>query len=117
MYEFSLTRSVNNAVLGLCKEAGWSKVRRILIKIGGLRKVNPELMACIFSVISEGTPAEGADFSVMKIPVTMHCYSCGHNGYREDSEILCPSCGSNNVKLLSGFELSIEYLEVEKNLE
>ena len=116
MYEFTLTNSVNNAVLRLCRESGWSKVRRIMLKIGGMRKVNPELMAFIFAAVSRNTPAEGAILSVMIIPVTIKCFACGRTGTREDSEFMCPFCGSRNVHLISGLELAIEILEVESGL-
>lgn len=115
MYEFALTNSVNNAIQKLCFETGWSKVYRVMVKVGGMRKVNPELMSFIFSALSKDTPAEGAILSVMIMPVTLYCYSCGRTGYREDTEFMCPSCGSRNVSLLSGLELAIEVLEVEGN--
>ena len=115
MYEFSLTKTVNNAVQRLCVNAGWSKVYRVMVKVGGMRKVNPELMSFIFSAITKDTPAEGAILSVMIMPVTLYCYSCGRRGYREDTEFQCPSCGSRNIQLLSGLELSLEVLEVEGN--
>lgn len=115
MYEFSLTNSVNNAVQRLCKQTGWKKVRRIMVKVGGMRKVNPELMAFIFAAVSKDTPAEGALLSVMMLPVTLKCYSCGKIVTREDTELVCPLCGSSNVQILSGHELAIESLEVESN--
>ena len=115
MYEFSVTQTVNNAILNLCEQAGWDKVKKILVKVGGIRKVNPELMSFIFTVLSEGTPTEGATFSVMCLPVALKCKACGRKGYRDDGEIICPSCGSKDVKILSGSEISIESLEVEKN--
>ena len=115
MYEFSLTHSVNDAVQNLCRLSGWRKVRRILLKIGGMRKVNPELMSFIFAALSKDTPAEGAILSVMILPVTIRCFSCGRTGTREDSEFMCPSCGSRNVELISGLELAIEVLEVESD--
>ena len=113
MYEYSLTNSVNNAVLSLCRRSGWSKVNRIMVKIGGMRPVNPELMTFIFSSLSKGTPAEGALLTIMIIPVTVHCYACGKNGIRDDTQFLCPYCGSRNVQLLTGLEFSVEVLEVE----
>lgn len=113
MYEFSLTNSVNDAIQRLCRASGWSKINRVLIKIGGMRKVNPELMAFIFAALSKDTPAEGAVLSVMLLPVTFKCYSCNRTGISEDTEFLCPYCGSKNVKLLSGLELAIESIEVE----
>ncbi|MDY6399984.1 MAG: hydrogenase maturation nickel metallochaperone HypA [Synergistales bacterium] len=113
MYEFSLTNSVANTALALCKKAGWSKIRRILVKVGSMRKINPELMSFIFTSLVKDTPAEDALLSVMIIPVTLHCYTCGHVSVREDTQFLCPSCESRNVQLLSGLEFNIEVLEVE----
>ena len=84
-----------------------------MVKIGGLRRANPELMSFIFAAVSRGTPAEGAILSVMIMPFTFRCEACGRTGTREDSLFLCPSCGSRNVQLLSGLEFSIEVLEVE----
>ena len=114
MYEYSLTNSVNNAIQALCRKTGW-KIRRITLKIGGLRPVNPELMAFIFAGVSKDTPAEGAIFSVMMIPVTYYCYNCKKKGIREDTQFMCPHCGSRNVQLLSGLEFSLEVLEVESS--
>ena len=115
MYEFTLTNSVNDALQRLCRQTGWKKVSRVMIKIGGMRKVNPELMAFIFAAVSKDTPAEGALLSVMLLPITIRCHSCGKISTREDSAFSCPLCGSENVQVLSGLELSIEALEVESN--
>ena len=84
-----------------------------MVKIGNMRQINPELMTFIFAAISQGTPAEGAILSIMILPVTIHCYSCGRTGTREDNQFMCPYCGSHNVQLLSGLEFNIEVLEVE----
>lgn len=116
MYEFTLTKSVNDALKRLCRDTGWRKVRRVMIKIGGMRNINPELMAFIFAAVSKDTPAEGALLSVMLLPITIRCHSCGKISTREESEFTCPFCGSKNVQILSGLELSIEALEVESNL-
>ena len=39
------------------------------MKIGGMCKVNPELMSFIVYVLSKDTPAEGELLSVMILPV------------------------------------------------
>lgn len=90
-------------------------MRHILFKIGGLRQVNPELMSFIFSVVSQGTPTEGADFSIMALPIIFHCRSCNRDVHSESAEFVCPICGGRNVELLSGLQLAIELLEVEKD--
>ena len=90
-----------------------------MVKVGGMRPINPELMSFIFAAMSKaamskGTPAEGAVMSVLIIPVTVYCYNCGRTNTREDTQFLCPSCGSRNVQLLSGLEFNIEVIEVEQ---
>lgn len=115
MYEFTLTKSVNNAILNLCRQSGWDRVRHIVLKIGGMRKVNPELMSSAFDVISQGTRTEGASFSIMTLPTTFRCRACGRDSQTENTTFACPLCGSRDVELLSGLELAIEFLEVEKS--
>lgn len=114
MYEFSLANSVARTVVKLCQDMGWKKIRRLMVKVGGMRQINPELMSFIFTAMSRGTPAEGAVMSVLMVPVTVYCYVCGRTGTREDTQFLCPYCGSRNVQLLSGLEFNIEVLEVEQ---
>lgn len=84
-----------------------------MVKVDGIRNVNPELMAFIFSAVAKDTPAEGALLSVMLLPVTVKCHSCGKISTCEDSDLDCPLCGSKNVQILSGLKLNIEALEVE----
>ena len=98
----------------LCQDTGWKKIRRLMVKVGGMRPINPELMSFIFAAMSKGTPAEGAVMSVLIIPVTVYCYNCGRTNTRVDTQFLCPSCGSRNVQLLSGLEFNIEVIEVEQ---
>ena len=114
MHEFSLTNIVNNSILRLCNSYGWNKVSKILVRVGGIRRFNPELMAYIFGIVSRGTLTDGAEFAVMSVPVTMRCKDCGHKIIRDDVESVCPVCGSKNLEVTSGLELSIESLEVEK---
>ena len=101
----------------LCWKFCLRKISRIMIKVGGFRKINPELMTFIFSSISRGTPAEGASLSVMITPAAFRCYDCARTWTTtEDAEFQCPYCSSRNVDLLSGLELAIDYLEVESAL-
>ena len=113
MYEFQLANKVNNAIQDICSRFNFRKVTRILLKAGAMRKINPELTAFIFSSISEGTPAEGAIFSVMFVPTTFRCHSCGQMWTTESADFMCAFCGSRDVDLLTGLELSIDFVEVE----
>ena len=113
MYEFQLTRQINSTVQNLCWKFNLKKVNRIILKAGVLRKLNPELMTIIFASISKDTPAEGALLSVMFVPVTFRCWSCGKTWTTDETEFLCSNCGSRNVDLLTGLEFAIDFIEVE----
>lgn len=117
MRELSLTESVNNVILELCARSGWRRVRRIVLKVGGMRKVNPELLSFAFSTVSKGTVTEGADLSILSMPIVFRCRACGKDSDSESTAFLCPRCGSPDVELLSGLELSIESMEVEGGSE
>ena len=117
MYEFQLTNRLNVELQNICSKYCLSRIRRVLIRVGGLRKINPELMTFIFTAISRGTPAEGALLSVMIVPPAFKCNACGRTWTStEDAEFMCPYCRSRNVDLLSGLELAIDFLEVEEAL-
>ncbi len=114
MHELSMALSLNNAIEELCARSGWTRVNRLILKFGGLRQVNPELLAFAFEVVSKGTVTEGARLSVIEIPIIFHCRSCGRDTPTENTVFVCPSCGSLDVELLSGLELAIDTMEVEQ---
>ena len=113
MYEFQLASRINNAIQDICWRFSFRKVNRVLLKAGAMRKINPELMTFIFASLSKGTPAEDALFSVMYIPVTFKCNSCGRTWTTESTEFMCAFCRSRDVDLLTGLELAIDFVEVE----
>lgn len=113
MHELALTLSINEGIQELCKRSGWARVHRIILKIGGLRQVDPELMAFAFGVVSRGTVTEGAALSVIEFPIVFRCQSCGRDSMSESTAFLCPLCGSSDVELLSGLELGVELIDVE----
>ena len=94
--------------LDLCQ-----KILEIRLKIGELSGVLPECIQEYFNIASRGTIAEGARLCVEKIPITIHCGSCGYDGEIPKRKIHCPECGSSEIKLKSGREYYVDSLEVE----
>ena len=103
--------------MDLCRQTGLTKIHRVILKIGNMKNVNPDLIISIFSMLSKNSPIEGANLLILSIPVTLSCMDCKKKSYREDNLLKCPHCGSLNVKLLTGLEFAVESVEVEKNLE
>ena len=113
MHELSLAEKINNTIENLCERSGWVCVRRVVLKVGRMRQVDPELLTFAFDVVAKGTVSEGAQVSVMELPVVFMCHSCGRETSSEGTVFICANCGSTNVELRSGMELTIESMEVE----
>ena len=113
MHELSLAEAIHKTIKELCQRSSWSRVRRITLKVGRLRQVNPELLSFAFDVLAQGAVAEGAELSVMELPVVFHCRACGRETTGDVTAFACVNCGSADVELLSGMELTIESMEVE----
>lgn len=114
MHELSLAEAVVNAIKGLCADSGWRRVRRVALKVGRMRQVDPELLTFAFEVVTKGTLAEGAGLSVLELPTVFKCNACEQTLSGEGTAFLCQSCGSADVELLSGMELIIESMEVDQ---
>jgi hydrogenase nickel incorporation protein HypA/HybF len=114
MHELSMAEAVNNTIKELCERSGWIRVRRVVLKVGRMRQVDHGLLAFAFDIVARGTPSEGAELSVLELPTVFRCHSCGRKTATEGMAFVCMNCGSTNVELLSGMELTIESMEVDQ---
>ncbi len=113
MHELAICEGIMEAAVPEAKRHGAKKILEIRLKIGELSGVLPECIQEYFSIISQGTIAEGARLSVEKIPVTIECMACGYAGEIPKRKIHCPECQSSEIKLKSGREYFVDSLEVE----
>lgn len=108
MHELSITQSIVDAVTD---HAAGSRVISVRLTVGRLSGVVPEAMRCCFELITEGTPLQGARLEFDEPAGRAHCDSCGDDFTLPDLVLLC-ACGSADVRLLAGRELTITSLEV-----
>ena len=108
MHELSITQSIVDAVTD---HADGARVVGIRLTVGRLSGVVPDAMRFCFELITEGTPLQGARLDIDEPDGRAHCASCGDDFTVPDFILLCP-CGSADVRLLAGRELTITSLEV-----
>ncbi len=65
-----------------------------------------------FDLATEGAPLEGSKLEIIDIPGRAHCRSCSAEVELEDMIALC-ACGSADLEILSGEELTIKEVELE----
>lgn len=108
MHEMAVTQSVVDAV---AERVDGARVRSVRLDIGRLSGVVPDAVRFCFDVIALGTPLEGARLDIDETSGTGHCRDCGADTEVDDLIVLCP-CGSADVAVTGGRDLSIRSVEV-----
>jgi hydrogenase nickel incorporation protein HypA/HybF len=90
-------------------------VRSVQVRIGRLSGVMADAFAFSFEVAAAGTALEGAALQVEEPPGVLRCHECAKETEVADWLLLCP-CGSVDVEVVSGQELRIVSVELEREV-
>lgn len=121
MHEFSMAMEMVRAVLKELKDRQVERVLSIELELGELTSVNPDQLKFCFEIASKQTLLEDAALKILKKAAVISC-PCGFKGdplqgsaeaKAPISYFVCPKCGSGDVKVLSGRELSIKNIKYE----
>ena len=93
---------------------GANRVVRIILQIGPLSGVEGELLEQAFPIASAGTLAENSALEIHPRPVRVRCNSCGAESTAAANRLLCATCGDWQTTLISGDELLLQSVELEK---
>jgi len=107
MHEYGLCEGVLDAVL---LRAAGRPVAGIRVRCGARHAVDPPSMAQAFGMLAAGTVAADAVVSVVTVPATVTCRDCGESAESADLVPACARCGSVNVEIAGGDELTLESL-------
>ena len=112
MHEMSICQGLINQVEKIAREKGASRVESIVLSIGPLSGVEPELLNRAFEIARADTVAEYSVLEIETGPVVVECRSCGASGAAEVNRLLCSSCGDWQVNLVQGDEMLLLRLEL-----
>ena len=91
-----------------------SRVVKITLGLGPLSGVEERLLKHAYPVASAGTVAEGAELLVRSTPIRVKCSSCGKESDAKPNRLLCGHCNDWHTSLVSGDELLLIQLELDK---
>ena len=114
MHELSIAQSIVDIIGQYVPEDQAADVRLVKVRIGGLAGVVPDSLDFCFGAIISGTSLNQASLDIEEIPIQSQCAGCGEIFIVEGAAFLCPSCGSPEVKVISGTELQVVEIELSE---
>ena len=112
MHELAVCQGLINEVERLALEHGAGRIDSIVLSIGPLSGIEPELLKRAFDIARLDSVAKHAELEIETGPVVVECRSCGASGEVQVNCLLCPSCGGWQVNMTQGDELLLLRLEV-----
>jgi hydrogenase nickel incorporation protein HypA/HybF len=113
MHELPIAQSILEIALRNASASGAKKVTGINLVIGRLATAVDDSIQFYWSMIAEGTLAEGAVLHFERIATEMRCFECGQTFEPEELTFSCPVCGSAHVRVSKGDELRVESIDIE----
>jgi hydrogenase nickel incorporation protein HypA/HybF len=108
MHELAITQGIVDAVL---ERTGERTVTTVRLRIGRLSGVVPDSLRFCFELVTAGTALEGARLEIDEPDGVAYCHTCGVDFALPDLILLC-KCGSADVEVRAGRELSVRSVEV-----
>lgn len=108
MHELAITQSVVDAVLAKLPD---ERITLVSLDIGTLSGIEPDALRFCFELVTAGTALDGAALEIARPRGRAHCRRCAAD-FDLDTAILLCACGSADVEVQSGRELTIRSVRV-----
>jgi len=117
VHELSICRSLLQQVESIAVERNAQCVTRIVLGIGPLSGVETVLLKNAYTTACAGTVAESAELIIKHLPVRVKCSRCGSESDALPNKLVCKQCGEWRTVLISGDELMLMSVELEKSID
>jgi hydrogenase nickel incorporation protein HypA/HybF len=110
MHEMAIAEGILTVVLDAAQH---HPVDRVRVKIGALHAVVPDSLRFSFELAADGTEAQDAALDIEEVPAVFHCRMCDTKSGLDGPSFHCHACGSPEITIISGEELTVEAVERE----
>jgi len=111
MHEYSLAQALVARIEREARSHGASAVHRVVVRIGPLSGVEPDLLVTAYGHLRAGTLCAEAELDLAGEDVVWRCEACG-TVLILGSALCCPDCGLP-ARLAGGDALVLERIELE----
>ena len=117
MHELSVCLSLMQQVEAIARERNATRVTRITLSIGPLSGVEPDLLKQAYPLATAGTVAADAELAIYVSDVVVRCRQCESETTVTPNKLLCGSCGDFRTRVVSGDELTLMRVELDRAAE
>lgn len=114
MHELSVCQELVAQAESIARQQS-ARVCSVTLRIGPLSGVEPALLEQAYPLAVAGTSLSGARLVIESLPVRVHCRSCLRDSDAAPNRLLCGECGDWRTDLLSGDELQLSSLELQRD--
>ncbi|HQR30077.1 MAG TPA: hydrogenase maturation nickel metallochaperone HypA [Anaeromyxobacteraceae bacterium] len=112
MHEYSLVQSLVGRVEDLVRERRATAVHRVVVSVGELAGLDPELFRTAYDTFRAGTLCAGASMELRTVPARWACPGCGREIPR-GAILTCPACDLPARLSAGADEILLETVEME----
>ncbi len=114
MHEYAICVALLEQVERLTDQHRAEHVERILLKVGPLSGVEPELLRQAWPMAATRSIAEAAELVIEDSPVVVKCSRCDAEMEVPPNRLRCTQCGDFRTRLISGDEMILSRVELTK---
>lgn len=113
MHELSIVASLFEILEEQASAQEAKKITSVIVQVGRLSGVVPELLKSSFDLYKKDTIADEAELEIKNVSLRIRCEECGHEENHDDFQLMCSKCRSSRIKTISGTDLILERMEME----
>ena len=114
MHELAICQALMSQVETLARDNQATRVASITLGVGPLSGVEERLLKHAYPVASAGTVAEVAELIIRSTPIRVRCTICDKESTAKPNQLVCGHCNDWRTELLSGDELLLFQVEMDK---
>ncbi|MFW9988262.1 MAG: hydrogenase maturation nickel metallochaperone HypA [Candidatus Odinarchaeota archaeon] len=123
MHEFSFALNIFKVAEATALKYNAKRITEVLLEIGELTLIVPELLQRSFEMATTGTIAEGARLTITITPGKVKCRDCNkisEVSITREAQLTglqlfkCSHCGSNNTEIIEGKKANIKNIKIQE---
>ena len=112
MHELSVCIALLDSVREIAAKHHAEAVAKIVLKIGPLSGIEPELLRKAYPLAAARTVAADAELVIEADTVVVRCTVCAAESAVTPNRLLCGECGDYRTRLLSGDQMTLQSVEL-----